>query len=105
VLAQYVRGKRVVGLEDAVRKMTSLPAQTFRLRDRGLVREGYWADLVVFDPERVADKATFDKPHQYSEGLSYVFVNGEAVVAEGQHTKATPGKILYGPGKLDADKR
>ncbi len=101
VLAQYVRGKRVVGLEDAVRKMSSLPAQTFRLRERGLVRDGYWADLVVFDPERVADKATFDKPHQYSEGFSYVFVNGEAVVAEGQHTKATPGKILYGPGKTN----
>lgn len=99
VLGEYVRRKRLLPLEDAVRKMTSLPAQTFRLRDRGLLREGYWADLVVFDPERVSDKATFDKPHQYSEGFSYVLVNGDLVVAEGQHTKATPGKILYVPGK------
>ncbi len=99
VLGEYVRRKRLLGLEDAVRKMTSLPAQTFRLRDRGLLREGYWADLVIFDPDRVSDKATFEKPHQYSEGLSYVLVNGEPVVAEGKHTKATPGKILYGPAR------
>jgi N-acyl-D-amino-acid deacylase len=99
VLAEYVRNKRVIGLEDAVRKMTSLPAQTFRLRDRGLLREGYAADLVVFDPDKVADKATFQKPHQYSEGFSYVLVNGEPVVAEGKHTQARPGKILWGPGR------
>ena len=100
VLAEYVRNKRVIGLEDAIRKMTSLPAQTFRLRDRGMLREGYWADVVVFDPDKVADKATFQKPHQYSEGFGYVLVNGEPVVAEGRHTQARPGRILYGPGRV-----
>ncbi len=99
MLGEYVRKKRLIGLEDAIRKMTSLPAQTFRLRDRGLLREGYWADLVIFDPDKVSDRATFDKPHQYSEGFSYVLVNGEPVVAEGKHTAARPGKILYGPGR------
>ena len=100
VLAEYVRNKRVIGLEDAIRKMTSLPAQTFRLRDRGLLREGYWADIVIFDPDKVSDKATFQKPHQYSEGFGYVLVNGEPVVAEGRHTQARPGRILYGPGRV-----
>ena len=100
VLAEYVRNKRVIGLEDAIRKMTSLPAQTFRLRDRGLLREGYWADIVIFDPDKVSDKATFQKPHQYSEGFGYVLVNGEPVVAEGKHTQARPGRILYGPGRV-----
>jgi N-acyl-D-amino-acid deacylase len=95
-----VRNKRVIGLEDAIRKMTSLPAQTFRLRDRGLLREGYWADIVIFDPDKVSDKATFQKPHQYSEGFGYVLVNGEPVVAEGRHTQARPGRILYGPGRV-----
>ncbi len=98
-LGEYVRTKHVLTLEDAVRKMTSLPAQTFRLRERGLVREGYWADLVVFDPEKVADKATFEKPHQYAEGFEAVIVNGEVVVAAGKHSGARPGKVLYGPGK------
>ena len=99
VLARYVREKRVLGLEDAVRKMTSLPAQTFRLHNRGLLREGYWADVLVFDPAAVADNATFQKPHQYSSGFSYVLVNGEPVVADGKPTSARPGRILYGPGR------
>jgi N-acyl-D-amino-acid deacylase len=94
VLAEYVRNRQVITLEDAIRRMTSLPARTFGFRDRGLLREGYWADLVLFDPERVADKATYQKPHQYSEGFDLVLVNGEAVVEEGKITGARPGKVI-----------
>jgi N-acyl-D-amino-acid deacylase len=100
-LARYVREKGVITLEDAIRKMTSLPAQTFRMRGRGLLREGYWADVVVFDPAKVTDMATFEKPHQYAAGFDYVLVNGQAVVAEGKHTGAKPGQVVYGPGKVD----
>ena len=74
--------------------MTSLPATTFRLSGRGELREGNWADLVVFDPGKVQDHATFDAPHQYATGFAYVFVNGVAVVKGDQHTGARPGKIL-----------
>jgi len=98
-LAEYVRKRGVLRLEDAVRRMTSLPAQTFRLGGRGLVREGYWADLVVFDPEKIEDRATFEKPHQYAEGFQAVLVNGEPVVLDGAHTGAKPGRILYGPAR------
>jgi N-acyl-D-amino-acid deacylase len=98
VLGRYVRELRIVSLEDAVRKMTSLPAQTFRLSDRGLLREGLAADIVVFDPATVADRATFEQPHQYPVGISHVFVNGVAVVSEGQATAARPGRALRGPG-------
>jgi N-acyl-D-amino-acid deacylase len=97
-LSEYVRKRGVLRLEDAVRRMTSLPAQTFRLTGRGLVREGYWADLVIFDPEKIEDRATFEKPHQYAEGFQAVLVNGEPVVLDGSHTGAKPGKVLYGPG-------
>jgi N-acyl-D-amino-acid deacylase len=99
VFASYVRDKKLIGLEDAVRKMTSLPASTFRLWDRGLIRPGMAADIVIFDENKVADRATFDKPHQYAEGFSFVLVNGRAVVDGGKHTGATPGRALYGPGK------
>ena len=74
--------------------MTALPARTFGLRDRGLVREGFWADLVIFDPATVGDRATFEKPHQYSTGLDYVLVNGVPVVEEGRPTPARPGKVI-----------
>jgi N-acyl-D-amino-acid deacylase len=94
VLAEFVRERRVITLEDAVRRMTSLPARTFGFRDRGLVREGSWADLVLFDPARVRDKATFDNPHQFSEGFDLVLVNGRAVVDEGRLTEERPGRIL-----------
>jgi len=97
VLARYVREKGLLRLEEAVRKMTSLPAQRFRLVDRGLLRPGMWADVVVFDPQAVADRATFEQPHAYSEGFRYVLVNGRVVVAQGRHTGARPGRILLGP--------
>jgi N-acyl-D-amino-acid deacylase len=94
VLGEYVRVRGVVTLEDAIRRMTSLPARTFRLRDRGLVREGMAADLVIFDPARVEDKATYAKPHQYSAGFDFVMVNGQIAVDEGKLTEARGGRPL-----------
>jgi N-acyl-D-amino-acid deacylase len=98
VLGTYVRELGLVTLEDAVRKMTSLPAQTFGFRDRGLVREGMVADLVVFDDAAVADPSTFESPHQYAAGFRYVIVGGEPVLEEGALTKARPGSALRGAG-------
>jgi N-acyl-D-amino-acid deacylase len=99
VLGKYVREEGVLGLEEAIRKMTSLPAQVLRLADRGLVREGYWADVVIFDAARVADRATFENPKQYPLGVEHVMVNGDLVVEQGDHTGARPGRVLYGAGK------
>lgn len=100
VLARYVREKKIISLEDAVRKMTSLPAATFNLWDRGLIRPGLAADIVIFDEQKVQDRATFDNPHQFAEGFVYVIVNGKMVIDGGQHTKLKPGRALYGPGKM-----
>ena len=94
VLAKYVRDEKVISLEEAVRKMTSLPAATLGLPDRGTIAPGKWADLVIFDPATVADKATFEQPFQYPVGIDTVIVNGEVVLDEGQHTNARPGKVL-----------
>jgi N-acyl-D-amino-acid deacylase len=94
VLASYVRQKKLIGLEDAICKMTSLPASTFKLWDRGLIRPGMAADIVIFDPDKVRDLATFENPHRYAEGFSYVIVNGEPVIWEGKHTGARPGRAL-----------
>jgi N-acyl-D-amino-acid deacylase len=99
VLGHYVRELHVISLEEAVRRMTSLPAQTFGLTDRGLLRPGLAADLVVFDPQAVAERSTFTQPHQYSVGMRYVLVNGQLTVREGQHTKRRAGQVLYGPGR------
>jgi N-acyl-D-amino-acid deacylase len=93
-LSEYVREQKILRLEDAVRRMTSLPATTFRLKDRGQVREGMWADVVVFDPAKVRDNATFTEPHQYATGFKLVLVNGEAVVKDDAHTQARPGKMV-----------
>jgi N-acyl-D-amino-acid deacylase len=81
--------------------MTSLPAQTFNLRDRGLIREGFAADLVIFDPATVTDKATFDQPHQYAEGFLTVIVNGRIVFADGKMSGEMSGAALFGPGKVN----
>ena len=94
VLGEYVRVRKVISLEEAIRKMTSLPAQHFRFTDRGLIKEGYAADLVLFDARTVADAATFEKPHAYATGIPYVLVNGVMVVKNGEHTGATPGALL-----------
>ena len=98
VLGRYVRELKLITLEDAIRKMTSLPAQTFGFRDRGLIREGFAADFVIFDENTIMDQSTFDKPHQFPVGISYVVVNGETVLANGQMTAARPGVALRGGG-------
>jgi dihydroorotase/N-acyl-D-amino-acid deacylase len=99
VLGRYVREQKVLSLEDAVRRMTSFPAARLRLTDRGLLRPGQAADLVVFDPASVADRATFQDPHQYAVGFSTVIVNGAVVFEDGHVTDARPGRVLYGPGR------
>ncbi len=99
VLGRYVRELKVITLEDAIRKMTSLPAQTFHLRDRGQIREGFAADLVIFDETKVTDKATFEQPHQYAEGFSSVLVNGQVVFDGTKMTGAMSGLPLYGAGR------
>ena len=98
VLGKYVRQDSLFTLEEAVRKMTGETAARLKLRDRGLLREGMYADVVVFDPATIIDKATFEKPHQLSVGVKYVFVNGVAVVSDGKHTGAKPGMVVRGPG-------
>lgn len=99
ILGKYVRDDSVLTLEDAVRKMTSATAARLHLLDRGLLREGMFADVVVFDPATVRDVATYERPHQLSVGVKHVLVNGVAVVADGRHTGAKPGRIVYGPGR------
>jgi N-acyl-D-amino-acid deacylase len=94
VLGRYVREKKIIPMEDAIRKMTSLPAQTFGFRDRGLIREGFVADLLLIDEATVGDRATFEDPHQYAVGFDYVIVNGKPVVAEGNWTGTLPGKAI-----------
>jgi N-acyl-D-amino-acid deacylase len=94
ILRKYVREERVLTLEDAIRKFTSLPAQRMRFADRGVLKEGMWADVVVFDPATVRDLATFDQPNQLSEGMRFVLVNGVPVIEEGTMTNALPGKVL-----------
>jgi N-acyl-D-amino-acid deacylase len=98
VLGKYVREEKIMTLEEAIRRMTSLAAQKFQLKDRGLLREGMAADIVVFDEEQVIDKATFDNPHQLSLGFSHVIVNGKSVIDSGQHTGSRSGVALKGPG-------
>jgi N-acyl-D-amino-acid deacylase len=98
VLGEYVRKQHVIRLEEAIRRMTSLPAQKFQLRDRGLIREGMAADIVVFDDARVEDKSTFNSPHAYATGFQYVIVNGQLVVEEGKHNGLRNGIVLRGPG-------
>lgn len=100
VLGRYVRELRLLSLEDAIRKMTSLPAQTFGFRDRGMVREGFAADLVIFDEKIVSDRATFEKPHQYPAGFTYVLVNGGLIMANEQMTGERTGMALRGTGHL-----
>ncbi len=99
VLGRYVRELQLLSLEEAVRRMTSLPAQKFHLDDRGLLRTGMAADIVIFDAATVTDRSTFDQPHQYSTGFKYVLVNGQVVVENEKHTGVRSGMALYGPGK------
>jgi len=98
ILRKYVREEKALTLEDAIRKFSALPAQRLRLTDRGVLKAGMWADVVVFDPATVRDLATFDNPNQLSEGMEYVLVNGSPVIEQGKMTGALPGKVLRGPG-------
>jgi len=100
ILAKYVREEKVLTLEDAIRKFSALPAQRMRLTDRGVLKAGMWADVVIFDPATVHDRATFDNPNQFSEGMDYVLVNGVPVIDEGKMTGALPGKVLRGAGYI-----
>ena len=99
VLARYVRERHTLTLEDAVHRMSGIPAQRLKLYDRGLIRPGMKADIAIFDPSVVADKATFEQPHQYATGFQYVLVNGKLVIRDGKLTTERPGRILYGPAK------
>ncbi len=98
LLGKYVREEGVISLEEAVRRLTSLPASNLKIENRGSLAPGYFADVVVFDPQTIADHATFAEPHQYSTGVLHVFVNGTQVLADGEHTGATPGRVVRGPG-------
>jgi len=99
VLGKFVRDEKLLSLESAIRKLTSLPATNLGLDRRGLLRDGYFADVVVFDPKSVGDHATYEAPHQYATGMRHVFVNGVQVLQDGEHTGAKPGRALWGPGK------
>jgi N-acyl-D-amino-acid deacylase len=98
VLGKYVRDEKVISLEEAIRRMTSLPAQKFQLNNRGLLQQGYAADIVIFNDKEVSDMATFERPHAYAKGFRYVLVNGVMTVENEKHTGARAGKALYGPG-------
>ncbi len=98
LLGKYVRDEKVIPLEEAVRKLTSLPASNLKIKKRGSLTEGYFADLAIFNPETIQDHATFAKPHQYATGMVHVFVNGKQVLKDGEHTGATPGQVVRGPG-------
>ncbi len=98
-LGHYVRERKIMGLPEAIKKMTSMPAAKVGVKDRGAIRTGNWADLVVFDPATIADKATYTDPEQYPEGIDYVLVNGKVVIDHGVHSGELAGKLLYGPGK------
>jgi N-acyl-D-amino-acid deacylase len=98
LLGKYVRDEHVIPLEDAIRKLTSLPAATLRVKERGRLAPGYFADVVVFDPKTIADRATYEKPHQYATGMRHVWVNGVQVLKDGEHTGQKPGQVVRGPG-------
>jgi N-acyl-D-amino-acid deacylase len=98
LLGEFVREEKLMSLEEAIRKLTGLPAGNLRLPRRGLLKVGYFADVVVFDPEKIQDHATYEKPHQYATGMVHVLVNGVPVLRSGKHTGATPGRVVRGPG-------
>jgi N-acyl-D-amino-acid deacylase len=98
LLGRYVRDEKALSLPEAVRRLTALPADNLRVADRGRLKVGNYADLALFDPARIADRATYEKPHQYAVGMRHVFVNGVQVLKDGEHTGATPGRFVHGPG-------
>ena len=98
VLGKFSRDEKIIPLREAIRRLTSFPAANLKIRNRGSLKEGYFADVVVFDPETVTDHATFKEPHQFSTGVAHVFVNGVQVLKDGEHTGARPGRVVRGPG-------
>ena len=98
LLGKYVRDEQIISIEEAIRKLTSLPASNLKIKKRGNLAKGYFADLAIFNPETIQDHATFSEPHQLSTGMVHVFVNGEQVLKDGEHTGATPGRVVRGPG-------
>jgi N-acyl-D-amino-acid deacylase len=98
VLGKFVREEKLLTLQEAIRKLAALPAETLRLDRRGRLQQNYFADVVVFDPAKIQDHATYDKPHQYATGMTHVFVNGVQVLNDGDHTGAKPGRFVRGPG-------
>lgn len=98
LLGKYVRDEKLIPLEEAIRRLTSFPAETFKLDRRGALQPGYYADIVVFDPKTIQDHATYEQPHQYATGVAHVFVNGVQVLEDGEHTGAKPGQVVRGPG-------
>ncbi|MCC6329548.1 MAG: D-aminoacylase [Acidobacteria bacterium] len=100
LIAKYVRAEKVLTLPEAIRKMTSWPATRMRLASRGMIKEGLWADVVIFDYDKIEDRATYQQPLEGPVGIDYVFVNGQIVIDHGKHTGARPGKVLYGPGRI-----
>ena len=98
IIRKFVREEHRLTLEEAIRKFTSLPASRMRIADRGVLKAGMWADVVVFDPDSIRDKATFAEPNQLAVGMSWVLVNGVPVIADGKATGALPGRVLRGPG-------
>jgi N-acyl-D-amino-acid deacylase len=101
VLGKYVRDEKIIPLEEAVRKLSKLSAEKLHIKKRGEIKVGNYADIVIFDPAKVQDHATFEKPHQYATGITDVFVNGVQVLKDGEHTGAKPGRFVKGPGYLD----
>lgn len=101
LLGRYVRDEKLISLNEAIRRLTSLPATNHKLRDRGLLKAGYFADVVIFDPATIGDNATFEKPFQYAAGVQHVFINGKQVLKNGQHTGVFPGRALWGPGRKE----
>lgn len=100
LLGKYVRDEKMLPLEEAIRRLTSLPANNLKLEKRGMLKNGFFADVVVFNPDSIADRATYEKPHQYAVGVEHVFVNGVAVLEKRMHTRATPGRVIRGPGYI-----
>ena len=98
LLGKYVREEKIITLEEAIRKLTSQPAQNLKIKKRGMLKEGYFADVVIFDPGKITDNATFKQPHQYATGMIHVLVNGKHVLKDGEHTGALPGRVVRGPG-------
>jgi N-acyl-D-amino-acid deacylase len=94
LLGKYVREEKVITLQEAVRRLSSLPAENLRIANRGMLKPGYFADVVAFNPDSIADRATFAKPHQFATGMVHVFVNGTQVLRDGEHTGAKPGRVV-----------